>query len=88
MRFRKGDKPAAPTLAGPVTAFEKLAAKDDPAALEAYARYLVLTQSDDPAENRARDLARRAAEKAPHHPALPARRRARREPQPARDLDR
>jgi tetratricopeptide (TPR) repeat protein/transglutaminase-like putative cysteine protease len=64
VRFRKGEKPAPATLAGPVTAFEKLAAKDDPAALEAYARYLVLTSSDDPAENRARDLARRAAEKA------------------------
>ena len=49
---------------GPSPPFEKLAAKDDPAALEAYARYLVLTPSDDPAENRARDLARRAAEKA------------------------
>lgn len=63
-KFRKGDKPAAPVMAGPVTAFDKLAAKDDPAALEAYARYLVLTSSDDPAERRARDLARRAAEKA------------------------
>ena len=64
VRFRKGEKPAAPALAGPVSAFDKLSAKDDPAALEAYARYLVLTSSDDPAENRARDLARRAAEKA------------------------
>lgn len=64
VRFRKGEKPAAPVVSGPVNAFEKLAAKDDPAALEAYARYLVLTSSDDPAENRARDLARRSAEKA------------------------
>ena len=64
VRFRKGEKPPAPTVAGPVTAFEALAKKDDPATLEAYARYLVLTSSDDPAENRARDLARRSAEKA------------------------
>jgi len=64
VRFRKGEKLPAPKLEGPITAFEKLSAKDDPAALEAYARYMVLTQSDDPAENRARDLARRAAEKA------------------------
>ena len=64
VRFRKGEQAAAPVVSGPVSAFDKLAAKDDPASLEAYARYLVLTQSDDPAENRARDLARRAAEKA------------------------
>ena len=38
---------------------------DDPAALEAYARYLVRTGSDDPTEHRARELARRAADKAP-----------------------
>jgi len=64
VRFRKGEKAPPPVVAGPVTAFEKLAAGDDPAALEVYARYLVLTSSDDPAEHRARDLARRAAEKA------------------------
>jgi tetratricopeptide (TPR) repeat protein/transglutaminase-like putative cysteine protease len=64
VRFRKGEKLPAPKVEGPVTAFDKLSAKDDPAALEAYARYMVLTQSDDPAENRARDIARRAAEKA------------------------
>lgn len=64
-RFKKGDAPVAPAQqGGPVAAFEKLAAKDDPAALEAYARYLVLTSSDDPAEHRARDLARRAADRA------------------------
>ena len=63
VRFRKGEKPAPPALAGPVAAFDRLAKQDDPASLEAYARYLVLTSSDDPAENRARDLARRAAEK-------------------------
>jgi cellulose synthase operon protein C len=64
VRFRKGDHAAPAVVSGPVTSFEKLVARDDPASLEAYARYLVLTQSDDPAENRARDLARRAAEKA------------------------
>ena len=65
IRFRKGEKPPAPVLAGPVPTFEKLAARDDAASLEAYARWLVLTSSDDPSENRARDLARRAAEKSP-----------------------
>src|SRR4029079_13376685 len=64
VRFRKGDKPPPPVLSGPVPAFEKLVKTDNPAALEAYARWLVLTSSDDPADNRARDLARRAAEKA------------------------
>ncbi len=64
-RFKKGETPLTPVLSGPVPAFEKLAARDDAASLEAYARYLVLTSSDDPAEHRARDLARRAAEKAP-----------------------
>ncbi len=64
VRFRKGEKPAAPVVSGPIAAFERLVAKDDVAATEAYARYLVLTQSGDPSENRARDLARRAAEKA------------------------
>ncbi|GAC1530154.1 MAG: hypothetical protein NVS3B10_26370 [Polyangiales bacterium] len=63
-RSTPGEKPTAPVISGPVAAFDKLVAKDDPASLEAYARYLVLTSSDDPAENRARDLARRAAEKA------------------------
>lgn len=68
VRFRKGDKPPPPVLAGPVPAFEKLAARDDAASLEAYARWLVLTSSDDASENRARDLARRAAEKSPTVP--------------------
>lgn len=63
VRFRKGEKPAPPVVSGPITSFEKLASRDDASSLEAYARYLVLTQSDDPADNRARDLARRAAEK-------------------------
>jgi len=61
VRFRKGERPPPPQLAGPVAAFEKLVARDDAASLEAYARYLVLTSSDDPSDNRARDLAARAA---------------------------
>jgi cellulose synthase operon protein C len=68
IRFRKGEKPPAPLVGGPVPAFEKLIASGDPASLEAYARWHVLTSSDDPSENRARDLARRAAEKAPTIP--------------------
>lgn len=42
----------------------------DPALLEAYARYLVMTHSDDPAERKARELARKAAEAAPTIPRL------------------
>jgi len=55
---------------GPVQAFERLSASGDAAALEAYARYLVVTQSDDPSQHKARELARRAAEKAPTVPRL------------------
>ncbi len=50
---------------GPLQAFERLAKSGDPATLEAFARYLVMTQGDDPSEHRARELARKAAEKAP-----------------------
>lgn len=50
---------------GPVQAFERLVKGEDAAALEAYARYLGATSSDDPNEHRARELARKAAEKAP-----------------------
>ncbi len=71
-RFKKGDGvtalAAAKAPAGPIPSFEKLTAGGkgtDAAALEAYARYLVLTQSDDGSENKARELARRAAELAP-----------------------
>jgi cellulose synthase operon protein C len=53
---------------GPVPAFEQLIKSGDPAMLEAYARYLVITQSDDPSEHKARELARRAADKAPTIP--------------------
>ncbi len=58
--------PAPPsTVEGPAQAFERLAKGNDPGVLEAFARYLVATGSDDPSEHRARELARRAAEKAP-----------------------
>jgi transglutaminase-like putative cysteine protease len=55
---------------GPAQAFERLARAGDPAVLEAYARYLELTGADDPAEHRARELARRAADAAPTIPRL------------------
>lgn len=55
---------------GPVQAFERLVAGGDPAMLEAYARYLGATGSDDPSEHRARELSRKAAEKAPTIPRL------------------
>jgi len=63
-------KAPAQALRGPLQAFEAAIAGGDPAQLEAFARYLVLTQSDDLAEHRARELARRAAEKAPTVPRL------------------
>ena len=65
-KFKKdGTKPEGGALDGPVPAFEKLVKGDDPAMLEAYARYLLLTSSDDPAEHMARAMARKAADKAP-----------------------
>ncbi len=53
------------TVTGPLAALTRQAASGDAAALEAYARYLVATQSDDEAEHLARDLATRAAKKTP-----------------------
>jgi len=53
---------------GPLQAFARLSATGDAATLEAYARYLVVTQSDDPSQHKARELARRAAEMAPTIP--------------------
>ncbi len=55
---------------GPLQAFERLSKSGDPATLEAFARYLVMTQGDDPSEHRARELARKAAEKGPTIPRL------------------
>ncbi|MGO8994041.1 MAG: DUF3857 domain-containing protein [Polyangiaceae bacterium] len=57
--------PGAPHVEGPLQAFERLSKSGDPATLEAFARYLVMTQGDDPTEHRARELASKAAEKAP-----------------------
>jgi tetratricopeptide (TPR) repeat protein/transglutaminase-like putative cysteine protease len=66
VRYRKGEHAVAPpVVGGALPAFERLAVREDPAALEAYARWLVLTRAADPAQNVARDVARRAAEKAP-----------------------
>ncbi len=62
--------PKAGRVEGPLQAFERLARGDDPAMLEAYARYLVITQSDDDAEHHARELARKAAELSPTIPRL------------------
>jgi tetratricopeptide (TPR) repeat protein len=50
---------------GPLQAFETLSKGGDPAMLEAFARYLGATGSDDPTEHRARELANKAAERAP-----------------------
>ncbi|MGO9839104.1 MAG: DUF3857 domain-containing protein [Polyangiaceae bacterium] len=61
---------AAGSAEGPVQAFERLVRGDDPAVLESYARYLGATGSDDPSEHRARELARKAADKAPTIPRL------------------
>ncbi len=52
-------------VAGPVQTFDGVEKNGSPAALEAYARYLLLTQSDDEADHLARDLAIRAAQRAP-----------------------
>ncbi len=66
VRYRKGDRALTPpVVGGPLQAFERLVARDDPAALEAYARWLILTRADDKANHRARDLAGRAAENGP-----------------------
>ncbi len=52
---------------GPLQAFQQRTSKKHPAAgdLEDFSRYLVATSGDDPTVHEARDLARRAAEKAP-----------------------
>jgi tetratricopeptide (TPR) repeat protein len=65
----EGGKPRLPrrTVQGPIEQFEKLVDKPNPTArdLFAYAEYLVYSDADDPAEHRARDYSRRAAEKEP-----------------------
>ena len=57
--------PGAPHVEGALQAFEARAKGGDAATLEEFARYLVMTSGDDPADHRARELARKAAEKAP-----------------------
>ncbi|MCL2449758.1 MAG: DUF3857 domain-containing protein, partial [Polyangiaceae bacterium] len=54
-----------PGIEGPAQSFEHLVSGGDPAMLEGFARYLEATGADDPTEHRARELARKAAEKAP-----------------------
>lgn len=55
---------------GPVQAFERLLKTGGAEVLEGYARYLEMTGADDPTEHRARELARKAAEKEPTVPRL------------------
>ncbi len=55
---------------GPLQAFERQAKGGNAALLEAYARYLVLTSSDDPSEHKAREISRKAADLAPTIPRL------------------
>ena len=55
---------------GPLQAFAGVEKSTDPSALEAYARYLLLTQSDDEADHLARDLATRSAQRGPTVPRL------------------
>jgi tetratricopeptide (TPR) repeat protein/transglutaminase-like putative cysteine protease len=50
---------------GPLQAFDRASKSGDPGTLEAYARYLLFTQGDDPSEHIARDLATKGAAKAP-----------------------
>jgi tetratricopeptide (TPR) repeat protein len=61
----KGQVEPPASVEGPLQSFERLARSNDPAMLEAFARYLGSTGSDDPTEHRARELANKAAEKAP-----------------------
>ncbi len=65
--FQKQKLPAN-GVSGPIQAFAGVEKSTDPAALEAYARYLLLTQSDDEADHLARDMAVRAAQRAPTVP--------------------
>ncbi len=62
--FQKQKLPAN-SVAGPIQAFAGNEKSADPSVLEAYARYLLLTQSDDEADHLARDMALRAAQRAP-----------------------
>ncbi|MDP9151132.1 MAG: DUF3857 domain-containing protein [Myxococcota bacterium] len=57
-------------LEGPAQSFQRLATGGGADDLEAYARYLSTTGSDDPTEHRAREIARKAAEVSPTIPRL------------------
>ncbi len=65
--FQKSKLPPS-SVSGPLQAFAGAEKSTDPSALEAYARYLLLTQSDDEADHLARDMAIRAAQRAPTVP--------------------
>ncbi len=54
-----------PQMGGAVPTFEKLVARGGARDIEAYARYLVLTRSDDSSEHRARTLAHKVAGSSP-----------------------
>jgi cellulose synthase operon protein C len=60
-------KTSSGALKGPIPTFEALVGgkKANPAALEAYARYLYLTKGDDGSQHLAQDFARRAATSGP-----------------------
>jgi tetratricopeptide (TPR) repeat protein len=66
-RLAKRPRRSAASALGPLQQFEKSTTQPRASAhdLFAYAEYLVATSSDDPKEHRARDLARRAAEREP-----------------------
>jgi cellulose synthase operon protein C len=55
-------------MSGPVQTFAGAEKSTDPGLLESYARYLLTTQSDDEADHLARDMAIRAAQRAPTVP--------------------
>ncbi|MEO8874459.1 MAG: hypothetical protein ABI461_02640 [Polyangiaceae bacterium] len=68
--FAAKETTTAQRVSGPLQVFEKSEKGGDAATLEAYARYMTSTGSDDPNEHHARDLATKAAEKAPTIPRL------------------
>ena len=76
------------SIEGSIQAFERVTRGEDPRALEAYARFLAVTQSDDTTgQPRARAVAARGRKGADHRAPAP-RGRARREPESTRALHR
>ena len=55
---------------GSIQGFDRVVASGDPAMMEAYARFMTLTEGDDSSEHRARDIAAQAAQKSPTIPRL------------------